>query len=444
MNFSEVVQHSGLVQFSPDSHYLAVVRSNALTVYLSSDLETKASWALTDTPTQLEWSPDSCILFTTHVKRAVVQLFSLKDHGWTGKITLSPSGLTGAMWSPDSKKVLTFTEFQLRCTIWDLTDMSVNHIRNPKFSDKGVSFTSDGKFMAIAEKTECKDYVGIYFTGDWKVVNHFLVETFDLENIMWAPNDTAIIVWDTCLTYELLVYSPLGHLLARHKAYENGLGIKSVGISPSGEFLAAGSYDQSLRVFTHISWKYLIEFQHKPQVTEGSDLHIYKEEEYKEGPGYEERLTSRYAMQDLPVKLPVTKVPRDKPNPNMGVGLCEWSCDSCYVATRNDNMPSVVWVWNMTTLSLHIIMQHCANVKNLVWNPKTLHLALCTGAPRLFLWSLEGASVCDVPLENKDFKVMKLKWSPSGDCLLLMDKNRLLVAYPQFELLENPDDEDYV
>ena len=63
-------------------------------------------------------------------------------------------------------------------------------------------------------------------------------------------------------------------------------------------------------------------------------------------------------------------------------------------------------------------------------------MAACTGTSRLFLWSFEGASVCDVPLENKDFKILKLKWSANGENILLLDKNRALVAYPQFELLE--------
>jgi len=39
------------------------------------------------------------------------------------------------------------------------------------FSLTGISFTSDGKFMAIAERRDIKDYVGIYYTKDWKLVN---------------------------------------------------------------------------------------------------------------------------------------------------------------------------------------------------------------------------------------------------------------------------------
>lgn len=131
--------------------------------------------------------------------------------------------------------------------------MSVHHIRNPKYNDKGYSFSSDGRFMVLAERSESKDYIGIYFTGDWQVVNHFATETFDLEDAKWNKDDTAIIVWDNCLVYQLLIYSPLGNLLAKHRPYDNGLGIKTLNLSSNGTFIAAGSYDQSVRIFSKIS-----------------------------------------------------------------------------------------------------------------------------------------------------------------------------------------------
>jgi len=54
-----------------------------------------------------------------------------------------------------------------------LTDKNVSFIKNPKFLDKGISFTSNGKFMALAERENCKDSIGIYYCGDWKLMNHF-------------------------------------------------------------------------------------------------------------------------------------------------------------------------------------------------------------------------------------------------------------------------------
>ena len=62
-------------------------------------------------------------------------------------------------------------------TLTSLADNSVCQIKNPKFIDKGLSFTSNKKFMALAERKDVKDYIGIYFTKDWSLTNvHLLFE----------------------------------------------------------------------------------------------------------------------------------------------------------------------------------------------------------------------------------------------------------------------------
>ncbi len=54
-------------------------------------------------------------------------------------------------------------------------DKKIYHIKNPKYPDKGIiltmyigiSFSSDGKFMSLAERKDTKDYIGIYHCGEW-------------------------------------------------------------------------------------------------------------------------------------------------------------------------------------------------------------------------------------------------------------------------------------
>lgn len=92
-------------------------------------------------------------------------------------------------------------------------------IRSPKLiPPKGVSFTKNKKFMALAERRESKDWVAIYFTGnDWKLVNNFEVETFDLTDLMWCKEDTSILVYDTPLESRICIYSAMtGECLAKH------------------------------------------------------------------------------------------------------------------------------------------------------------------------------------------------------------------------------------
>jgi WD40 repeat protein len=180
-----------------------------------------------------------------------------------------------ARWSPDSRRILTVCDFNVKMTIWSLIDRSTCYINFPKYADKGVSFTYNGYFMALAERKEAKDYIGIYYIGDWTLVSHFPVETSDLQDICWSKDNTAIIAWDSCLECKFFVYSPTGNLIASHNPYELTLGIKDLTMSPNGHYLSIGFYDQAVRLYNHISWKMIVDLQHPQTICSSNNLVTY-------------------------------------------------------------------------------------------------------------------------------------------------------------------------
>ncbi len=127
-------------------------------------------------------------------------------------------------------------------------------------------------------------------------------------------------------------------------------------------------------------------------------------------------------LQELPVKLKTRKVEPDKPNPAIGVSIAAWSFDSKLLATRDDNMNHCLWIWDMSSLELSNLLVHYNAIKSVSWSPKSPHLAFCTGTPQIFLWSREGASVCTIPIESKDFAVQRVEWNPTGRSLIVADK----------------------
>lgn len=60
-----------------------------------------------------------------------------------------------------------------------MVDKSILIIKGPKYPDKGYSFTTDGKFLAILEKREMKDVLSIYSCAKWKLLNVISLETND-------------------------------------------------------------------------------------------------------------------------------------------------------------------------------------------------------------------------------------------------------------------------
>ena len=309
----------------------------------------------------------------------------------------------------------------------------------------GVDFSSNGKYMALAERRDCKDHISLFDCSQWQLIRHFPVETSDLVGVTWSPDSNVLCIWDSVLDYKLYLYSIDGRCLASYSAYEHALGIKSMQWSPTSQFLAIGSYDQKLRILNHVTWKTVAEHFHATSIDgQSGNVVVYSEAETKppgkvgsgkEGAGVPSRVfstlyqtQSKYETLDLPVTVPHTKPDPEKPNPKLGVGTIAFSPDSRYIASKNDNMPQVVWIWNVASLRLSALLLQASPVREFKWDPTQARLAVCTSNNRLYLWSPAGCISVTVPVDSS-FSTQKIVWHPDGKSLALVSVNHFCMCY---------------
>ena len=323
-------------------------------------------------------------------------------------------------------------DFSLHLTLWSLVSKTVSLIKYPKLVQGGLDFTRDGRYMALAERRECKDMMSVFECSNWQVVQHFPVDTQDLAGLLWSPDGCVLAVWEAVLDYKVFLYSMDGRCLATYSAYEHALGVKTVTWAPSGQFLAIGSYDEKLRVLNHLTWRAVAEHTH-PATVDAAAV-VYQEIEDKPlhpGPALHPPLTppqSHYTTVALPVSVPNCKPDPEKPNPRLGVGVALFSPDSRYLATRNDNMSCAVWVWDMVGLGLAALLLQTSPVRQICWDHTQSRLAIATGNGRLYLWSPAGCvSVC-VP-RNPSFSLTHLTWHPAGTSISLLSSTHFCVCY---------------
>uniref|UniRef100_A0A8D0CZC0 WD repeat containing, antisense to TP73 n=1 Tax=Sander lucioperca TaxID=283035 RepID=A0A8D0CZC0_SANLU len=408
MNFSEVFKQSNqLCKVSPDGKYLATCVQYRLVVRDVSTLQILQLYTCLDQISHMDWSSDSLFILCAMYKRGLVQVWSLEQPDWHCKIDEGSIGLVSSRWSPDGRHILNTTEFHLRVTVWSLCTKAVSYIKYPKACQKGIDFSRDGCYMALAERRDCKDYVSVFVCDDWHLLRHFETETQDLAGLEWSPNGCVLAVWDSCLEYKVLLYSLDGRLLSTYSAYEWSLGVKSVTWSPSSQFLAIGSYDEKVRILNHITWKKIAQFEHIATIN------------------------NTKAVNEIcppPVQVPVVKPDPDRANPKIGVSTLAFSSDSRYLATKNDNMASVVWVWDMQKMSLLAVLEQTSAVRCFQWDPRRPRLALCTGNTKLYLWSPAGCVSVQVPTEG-GFQVQSLNWHCCGETLILLGKDQLCLCY---------------
>ena len=107
-------------------------------------------------------------------------------------------------------------------------------------------------------------------------------------------------------------------------------------------------------------------------------------------------------------------------------GLLSWSNDSQYICTRNDSMPSVLWIWDIRHLELTAILVQKDPIRAAAWDPTCTRLVLCTGSSHLYMWTPSGAYCVSIPFPQ--FTITDLKWNSDGSCLLLKDKESFCCA----------------
>ncbi|GAB1289313.1 WD repeat-containing protein WRAP73 [Apodemus speciosus] len=419
MNFSESFKLSGLLcRFSPDGKYLASCVQYRLVVRDVATLQILQLYTCLDQIQHIEWSADSLFILCAMYRRGIVQVWSLEQPEWHCKIDEGSAGLVASCWSPDGRHILNTTEFHLRITVWSLCTKSVSYIKYPKACQQGLTFTRDGRYLALAERRDCRDYVSIFVCSDWQL-----------------------------LRYKVLLYSLDGRLLSAYCAYEWSLGIKSVAWSPSSQFLAIGSYDGKVRLLNHVTWKMITEFGHPatinnpkaipgetelrgpamdhPARAEHTDQQrdqeswsvdhrvVYKEAEKipqlglghlsfpppRAMAGALSTSESKYEIASGPVSLQTLKPVADRANPRMGVGMLAFSPDSYFLASRNDNVPNAVWIWDIQKLKLFVVLEHMSPVRSFQWDPQQPRLAICTGRSKVYLWSPAGCVSVQVPGE---------------------------------------------
>ena len=208
-----------------------------------------------------------------------------------------------------------------------------------------------------------------------------------------------------------------GRIIWDYSAYQHQLGIKTVRWSPDGKILALSSHDNKVRLFCSQFWSLIQEIDHPAVLHEGDPVTtralVYSEESLEPGDidakialemvgGVLVQQSKYQALQERPVYLDFSRPDPSKSGGGgggfkVGVGLSEWSSCGRYLASRCDNLPTTVWVWDIPSLSLAALLVQTSPVRSLAWDPALPRLALVTGQSSLHLWTPLGALISRVP-----------------------------------------------
>ncbi|PVU88651.1 hypothetical protein BB559_005474 [Furculomyces boomerangus] len=204
LNFSSLFKHTKQIgAISPDGRFIAISIDERLTI---RNQETLKIVSIFETPytskpeiSEIAWSPDSNLIFTANYKENRMHIWAVfgDKKKYNLGIVDEVQDIQAARWSPRGDSILTWSEFKLRLTIWNLVDGTQKYIQYPKYFKKGIAFHPKGSFMALLQRLEHKDQIGIYSTHSWTCVKMIPIDTIDSQGLEWSCDGNSICVWDT-------------------------------------------------------------------------------------------------------------------------------------------------------------------------------------------------------------------------------------------------------
>jgi hypothetical protein len=117
MDFTEVYkQSSNHCYFSPDGQYLATSVQQRLVIREAHSLQIVQLFNCADVIQDLQWSAASDLILVASYKLGIFQVFSLHDEEWLCKVDEGAFGLVKVLFAPDSRHIISFSDFQVDFT----------------------------------------------------------------------------------------------------------------------------------------------------------------------------------------------------------------------------------------------------------------------------------------------------------------------------------------
>ena len=442
LSFSNKRKYSGNIAFSPNSKYFAISKGAELIIYDNQSLKPFQTHSFCDFIEDIQWSKNSKLILIGLYKRSRCEIRNIDNPKWFCTIDGGVQGMKYSLFSPDSLHVLSISDYNIRLSIRSLVDKSLLYINMPKFARKGLSFSTKGNFMALAERNNAKDIIGVYFVNKWSCIKKFESSTEDLQDLKWSYDNSAILVQDSPTTCRLLIYSPLGDLISKIELYQFKLGIKNMDISPNGHYICLGLYDQTLRIYNNISYTCITVLEHEKTLLDDITVNYYKEEMINnEGETKYIQLKPPINLKKENLYIARNNYSTDK-SPKIGVSKMAFSFDNIFLATKNDNMPNLVFIWDLNQMNLQTVLIHLNEVTYFKWSKNKNMLFISTNNNKLYYFTLDSCKILQLP---KDFNNKSLIFSPDGTKMIMKDINNfIMVNIDNDENINTKVEENYI
>ncbi|KAF2873980.1 hypothetical protein BDV95DRAFT_539138 [Massariosphaeria phaeospora] len=349
------------------------------------------------------------------------RVYDLCDEKWNAVISNGSGGMgknVHVEFGSMQDEVVVFSDFASKVTVWCLRTGRTVEIKDPKFSGRegrGWGYRPQqeewqegrGAVLALLCRTSGQDVLLLLAPRTYDVLTRVELPTTDAQGLKWSRDGRWIAVWDSAASgYRLCIYTADGHLYRTvtreppspttdeepHDYSVEGLGIKTVEWVPGNAWLALGGWDRRVRILSTRTFAPAVFLDHT------AHIHVPSATVYTEH--VDARGERTYAVTPQPMTPPKAAVEKnDAGGIKQGISIMAFNHDGTVCATRDDETPSTVWIWDLRRLRPTAILVQHAPVKGLQWHATDASFLLIQtthDVPTVYLYNAPSLSAASI------------------------------------------------
>ncbi|CAD6581432.1 MAG: hypothetical protein ASARMPREDX12_000461 [Alectoria sarmentosa] len=318
-----------------------------------------------------------------------VRIYDIHESTWHAVIDKAASNLgkiAEVAFGHTKDEILVFSDFGVKLTIWSLLTSRGVEIRDPKYLVKCYHHRPRKGHLAVLTRPTAQDVLMLLQPGSHELVKSVEMPTIDAQEVAWSPDGNWLATRDTASSgYKVLIYTADGHL---YKTVSNSvsdvdisLGVKCMQWSPFAGTLAIGDNNDTITIFSKNNFSPIATLHHPTTITLPragvweEQVNALKERSYVAAP--------------QPATPPTSLSLGKSDSPTHGISAIAFNSDGTLLATRNDFIPTTVWIWSLNNSSAIDVLIHHSAVKQVTWHPSQSDLLLIHCAipePAVHLW----------------------------------------------------------
>ncbi|KAJ4425070.1 hypothetical protein N0V82_000352 [Gnomoniopsis sp. IMI 355080] len=341
----------------------------------------------------------------------------------------------------------------LKFAVFNLASSKAVEVANPKFHTaasvrKGFCFRPKSQHLTVITRTSGKDMISIHHPKTKELQRSWSPDTIDAQGVVWSPDGRWLVTWESAAHgHKVLFYTPDGNLFKTWSGPQPlvpadadiplGPGVRLLDFSADATNLVIGDSSRRICIINMTSVTESLRLLHPNTIVSTDTLQVWQEQFSSSG---------HHFVRALQTIIPPNAQQRGiGPFPS-GIASASFDPTSTLLATRLEEAPSTLWVWEIASAELRAALLFHGNVSQVIWHPtiRETMLVICEGDAYnslVFSWDplSEGPQTIDLSERLPNGKV-QATWlslhSLEPGALFASDNRNYLLA----SLAENDDE----